>query len=66
MLFTHLLMVAQGEGRIGYGNDLTWETNPASVDIVEALKTLVVREYLGATITHGSLTITRALNRVLQ
>ncbi len=63
---THFSQAWKGEGRIGYGNDLTWETNPASVDIVEALKTLVVREYLGATITHGSLTITRALNRVLQ
>ena len=57
--------VWKGEGRIGYGDDLSWETNPASVDIVEALQTLVVREYLGGSITHGSMTITRALNRVL-
>ncbi len=55
----------RGEGSIGYG-DLAWETHPASADIVDALKTLLVREYLGGTITHGSMTITRALNRVLE
>lgn len=61
---THISQAWEGEGRVEYG-DLTWETNPASVDIVEALKTLVVREYLGGSITYGSMTITRALNRVL-
>ena len=54
-----------GEGLVRYG-DLTWERNPASADIIEALKTLVVREYTGSWITLGSMTITRALNRVLR
>ncbi len=62
---THFSRAWKGEGRIRYGDDLTWETNPASVDIVEALKTLVVKEYLGGTVTFGSMTITRALNRIL-
>ena len=62
---THFSRLWKGEGRIGYGNDLTWETNPASVDIVAALQTLVVKEYLAGSVTQGSMTITRALNRVL-
>ena len=62
---THCNQVWKGEGSTGYG-DLTWETNPASVDIVDALKTLVVREYLGGSITRGSMTIKRTLNRVLK
>ena len=62
---THFSRVWKGEGRIGYDNDLTWETNPASVDIVAALQTLVVKEYLAGSVTQGSMTITRALNRVL-
>lgn len=53
-----------GNGGVSYG-DLTWEANPWSVDIVNALKTLEVKEYRGGTIHHGSMTITQALNRVL-
>ena len=53
------------EGQIRFG-DVTWETNPASADIVAALKTLEIKEYLDATVTRGTMTITRAKNRVLQ
>lgn len=55
----------KGTGTISYGN-LTWENNPTSFDIVQALKTLSVKDYLGGSITNGSMTITRALNRVLK
>jgi hypothetical protein len=54
-----------GEGSVRYG-DVTWETNPMSGDIVPTLKTLVVKEYMGGTVTQGSATITRALHRVLR
>ena len=54
-----------GEGSVRYG-DVTWDSNPMSADILAAVKRLVVKEYVGSTVTRGSMTITRALNRVLQ
>lgn len=54
-----------GEGRVHYA-DVSWETNPESVGIVDTLKTLKVKEYVGSHVTQESLTITRALNRVLK
>jgi len=55
-----------GEGSIQYG-DASWETNPMSGDILTELKKrLVVKEYVGGTVTNGSATLTRALHRVLQ
>ena len=53
-----------GAGSISYGN-VNWETHPWSGDIVGALRTLGIKQYLNGTVTHGSMTITRALNRVL-
>jgi acetoacetate decarboxylase len=53
-----------GAGSVVYG-DLTWETNPGTADIVAAVKRLTVKEYVRSTIAQGSMTITRALNRVL-
>lgn len=61
---THFSEIRLGEGSVHYG-DLTWESNPSTVDIVEALKTLVVREYVSASVSWGTMTITRSLNRVL-
>jgi len=53
-----------GEGRISYG-DVTGETHPWSGDIVAALRTLEIKQYRSGSVAHGSMTITRALNRVL-
>ena len=53
-----------GEGSVSYG-DVNGETHPWSGDIVTALRTLEVKQYRSGTVNHGSMTITRALNRVL-
>ena len=55
----------EGSGSVRYG-DVTRESNPANADIVAALKTLGVKEYVGSMRTQGSVTITRTLNRVLR
>ena len=54
-----------GQGTICFGN-VSRETNPESVDIIATLQKLKVTEYVGSTLTQGSFTITRTLNRVLQ
>jgi len=54
-----------GEGSVRFA-DVSWEANPESVSILAALRTLRVNEYLRTTLTQGSFTITRALNRILR
>ena len=54
----------EGQGRFTYGST-TWEENQWNSDIVDALKLLPVKEYVGGVVNNGSMTITRALNRVL-
>lgn len=54
-----------GEGVATYGR-LTHKQNPWHVDIVNALRKLKVKEYRGGIVNVGSMTITRALNRVLK
>ena len=52
------------DGTVTYG-DVSMATNPQSSDIVTALRRLVVKDYLAASITRGSMTITRAKHRAL-
>jgi acetoacetate decarboxylase len=56
----------RGQGVVCYGDEATWEACPFSGDIVAALKTLPILEYMDSTITRGSIRMTRALNRVLE
>jgi acetoacetate decarboxylase len=58
--------VWSGTGTVSFGNEARWETCPLSGDILDAVKRLVVKEYIESTITRGSQTLTRALNRVLE
>ena len=51
---------------LGTFRDVTGETHPWSGDIVAALRTLKVKQIRSGTVSHGSMTITRALNRVLE
>lgn len=62
---THLMEIRLGKGSVRYGT-LTWESNPSTVDVVEALMTLVMREYVESSASLGTMTITRSLNRVLE
>lgn len=55
-----------GQGTVRYGSDASWEACPFSGDIVTALKTLPIKEYITSTVTRGSIRMTRALNRVLE
>jgi acetoacetate decarboxylase len=54
-----------GEGTIRYG-EVTWETNPENVDIIRGLKALVIKEYVGGFLTHGSSKNFRAKHSVLE
>ena len=54
-----------GEASVTYG-DIDGDAHPWTGDIVTALRTLEVKEYRTGTVNHGSMTITRALNRVLE
>lgn len=54
-----------GDGTVTYG-DATWEASPMSGDIVQNIKGLRVKEYVGSTVTHGSSKVSRESHRVLR
>jgi len=55
----------QGDGEATYGK-LTHKQSPWHVDIVNTLRKLKVKEYREGTVNKGTMSITRALNRVLK